>query len=658
MDRRSICYLFATLVGAWIPVLLDAQAVSSAAALWPLAESPNPYFVPDEAALLYFRAPLVIVSAFILCLSPGLLLALAMPSSSSVERWVLNSFALSLLVVSSVAAFVQELSASPLQGGTFLAVPIACSTTSFGVLLWRVANRDAVAWPMRNPHAPETLLLMVAAPWILMVVLAPKFYWEAFNGDGVQALEVGRLLLWRPLPFWDQGEMRFPGVTTMLAAFPASWFIRTFGEIEVAARVPFALYLGLLYAGALALLEKKRSGPLGMPERLLVWLGLGLYVEVMAYNATWDPYSADLASPSAYDALLMVCFFGFLLGFLRNEHIFMSLWLVLAYLTRPNGAFLIALWIFFVVLVFRRRPWPQIGTSIAILFACFLATRFAPEALAAVGLPGPGLEHNWRHMLQRYLVAQSSEWLQAGFLWEPDHLRRWIFLILPTGILPAVALFAWRRQDRWTRSLALVSLTYFAFFYIQSVVALHYFSPIMLMPMVVYWRTDLPGVRRHRRWTLAATTIALLLALFLSFPKNLHVVTEPRVIGGAIEERIGGYERMEAGLWGRVNIFRHLVPWDSNPRVPEEIYGGEPLTWNYYAHRSEGSPREVNYVLQSSSDPAPPGMLLLASENGAALYVADPAALGRHRSLHPPSPAGTPLYSIPRELLFPYQHGR
>ena len=82
----------------------------------------------------------------------------------------------------------------------------------------------------------------------------------------------------------------------------------------------------------------------------------------------------------------------------------------------------------------------------------------------------------------------------------------------------------------------------------------------MLMPMVVYWRTDLPGVRRHRRWTLAATTIALLLALFLSFPKNLHVVTEPRVIGGAIEERIGGYERMEAGLWGRVNQDFHFGP--------------------------------------------------------------------------------------------------
>jgi len=45
-------------------------------------------------------------------------------------------------------------------------------------------------------------------------------------------------------------------------------------------------------------------------------------------------------------------------------------------------------------------------------------------------------------------------------------------------------------------------------------------------------------------------------------------------------------------------------------------------------------------------------MKLISEEKGVALYVLDESVWVRHRAIRPPFPAGSPIYAIPRGILF------
>ena len=654
-SRRHIYGLLAVLVGSWTPVLFDAGAVSSAAELYALATANHPYFVPSQAAVLYLRAPMAAISACLLCLSPGLLLALALRTSTAVGGWVLSGFGLSLVVVSAAAAFGQVLLGEPLRGNSFASVVVLCTTLSVAVLEWRFARGLPPALPFRGNHAGATLLSMLLVSWLFLVVMAPKFYWETFTGDGAHAFETSRLLLLRSLPFWDSTAGDMPGaygITTMLVVFPSSWFVRLFGECEAAVRLPLVLFLAALYAGILAVIGEGRSTCLGKAERSLIWLGLAIFVVVLAYSVTYDPYSADLALPAARKALSVACFLGFVLAFSNSKPIWICFWGVLACTSSPGGVLLTGLWSLVVAWLWRPRPWSGITASVAVLSAVTVCTVFVPSILAAVNLPAPGTEHNPGVLVRRFTGLQLDEWLRLSFLWEWDYLRRWSFLVLPSGILPAAALFTWRRQDSLTRALAIVAVAYFLIFYVQAFVTLHYFVPAMLLVLVIYWRTLASFGMEQRKWAGLATVLCGVAALYISLPENARPVWEARVVGSAIDIRFGGYHEMDPAVYRRLRIFRHLIPYGDESCIPEERYCGSPIVWNYYAYRHQRVPRKVNYVLQPDSLDPPSGMELLVQAGDAALYVADRTVLAKHRGLRPPTPAGSSIYAIPRDRMF------
>ena len=652
-NSASPYQLFAALSVMWIPALVDAGAIQQAALLNTLANSDHPYFVPTHAFLLYLRAPLTVLSGIVLCLSPGLLLALNRRSSSDVSRWLLCGFGLSLVLVSVVTAAVQALLGEPLRGEWFKGLLVACSLLALGFLRWRLNRGQPLERPLKDRYASATLLSTVLVPWLFLAALTPKFYWETFNPDGNQAFEVGRLLLWQPLPFWtsEAGFMaNFPGVTSILFAFPTSWFIRLFGEFEAAARLPVVVYLIALYAAIVSLVNLGRSQRLRLPEHWLIWLALSIFLVVMAYSATYNPYSADLAEPATHDTILMVCFLGFLLEFLQKNRFWMCFWISLTYLSWPIAPVLIGLWLLAVVTLWRPCPWSLVGLSFGTLVTWVLAGKLVSPVLTFLGHPAPGGEYAWGGGFESvFTVYQIGAWLKLSFLWQAAYLQRLAFLIFPVGILPALALLAWRRHDLVARAVALTALGYFAFFYIQVFVSLHYFVPAMILPLVVYWRMEWPENRR--RQVLGATMIAGLAALYLSLPDNARPVTEARIIGDSIEDRFGGYDTMEHAVFRRHEILLHAIPsgWESG--VPEERFGGLPNAWTYYVFRKGDPAAKVNYVLQPASVPAPNGTELLAKEEDVALYVVDKSVLARHRTLKPPFPAGSFLYRIRRELL-------
>lgn len=625
----------------WLPALLFPEAVTAAARLYPLAASPNPYFVLSHAGLLYLAAPAVAISACILFLSPGLLLSAAAGACDSAADWVVSALAIGIAGNSLLAGLLQAILGRPLRGQAF-GIAIACgSVLCIAWLLWK-SRRPGLRLPWADSRSRAMLFSMLATAWLLLAALTPKFYWENFNGDGIHAFESARLLLAQPLPFWppSSGEIAgFPGFTSMLFAFPTSWFIRLFGEIEVAARLPILLYLAALFGGLASVIEFGGGRRLGIAEHVLLWLGLAVYVVVMAFSATYEPYSADLALPVTQDTLLMVCFLGFALAFLKGRIAWMAGFTALTWVSLPNGPLLLGLWLAGVLLLFRPRPWKQAGLAACAMAGCAALGGLLPAILAGLGMPGPGSEYAGEGLLERLINVQWGDW------------RRFLFAIVPGGVLPALSLLAWRRQDAVARVLTFVTAGAFGLFYIQAWVALHHFVPAMILPLAVFWRGHPPLDPRRRVGLLAATAAAGVAALWISLPRSARPFQEGRLVGAAIEDRTTGYDLSDPQAFHSTILLREILPVGWDPAVPEHSFGGSSLVWNYYAHHRDAQ-GIGDYLVQPLPEAAPPGARLLASTSETALYVRSETALRTHRALRPPAPAGSRIYWIPKWMLF------
>jgi hypothetical protein len=550
---------------------------------------------------------------------------------------------------------VQRVEGFPLRGDSFSLVVVACAAASLA-WPWRRAGRGGLsAWPLDAPHARALLASMVVVPWILLAALTPKIYWENFNGDGAHAYEATRLLLHQAVPFFgaDGGEVSgFPGTTSVLFAFPNSWFLRLFGEYEASVRLPLALYLIALCAALheLALwrgssMSRMSALASGTIEVAVMWLALIVYAVVIAYSATYNPYAADIALPATQDTLLVVCFLAFVLAFARAETGWLIVWTALTYVSLPNGALLLALW------MVAAAPWAarrrMLVTAVAALAVCVIAGALLPLVTRAAGLPPPGEEYGGLQVLRYFAFLQLTDW------------RRLLYAAVPAGILPALGLVAWRRHDDLARALTLVTAAYFLFFYIQAYSALHHYVPAMLLPLAVFWRDVFERPPAARRRLVIAAAAAGFAALWVSLPRTATVYTAGRHVGETIEDRTSGYTGGDPRALRRAVLLRELLPLDWDPRVPHSLHGGSELTWNFYARRRHEMPAPpdnpaaaVNYVLQDGHLPAPPGMRLVATNPDGSLYVRDEHVWMAHRELRPSASIGSRLYEIPRGMLF------
>lgn len=635
--RSRVAALGLALAASWLPVLAFRGAVTDAARLREIALGAHPYFAPGHAFLLYILAPLVIVSAISLLLSPGLLLAAAFDLGDTVARWVLHGFVLSLVAVSVATSAIQAVLGSPLTGLEFAAIVGALSAGASALLYARARGRRPPRWPLADPGAATTLLSMALAPALFAAALAPKLYWESFNGDGAHAFESARLLLTRPFPFWDPaaGEIAsFPGITSVLFAYPASWFIRLFGPIEASARLPLLLYLPPLFGAIVALVHR------GAPRRetarsWLIWLALAVYVVTVSYSATYSPYSADMALPATQDTLLVVCFLGFALAWSTARWAWMTGFALLTCLSLPNGLLLLGFWLVATLLAWRPIAWgPAVRVAGAIVLCMGVAALAAP-LLAALGAPAPGGEYGAAGLLRRFAFLQVTD------------VRRLAYLIVPCGILPAAALLAWRRQDPLARTFTLVTAAAFLFAFVQAHAPLHYYIPAMLLPLVVFWRIDSaqPRVRT------LVTAIAGVAALGLALPGNGRPFMDARAVGLTIEERVGDYATSDPAVFRASTLLHEIIPYDWEPEVPDERLGGSPLVFNFYAHEA-GSRPAPNYVVARVGDPSPPGMRAAAGDDEFVVWVRSERLWREQLALRPPTPAGSPVFQMPRGILF------
>lgn len=628
-----------TLIVASLPALFMQGAVADAVALQATVSVENAYWQPSHFALLYVAVPLLMLSGCVVALAPGLLFSAAWAAPRNPGEWILQGFAFSLVSLAVAAGAAHAFVDGPLARGAFLLVFSVVLMVAAATLAFRSKTGHAVL-PVAERREYRQLIPMLCAPVLICALLTPKFLWENLNGDGAHAFEAARLLLTQPLPFWNPaaGDVaNWPGTTSLLFTYPTSWFIQLFGPHEVAARAPLLLYLICVFAGIAALAQSGRGRALSMTESWLVWLALFVYIVVVGYSGTYSPYSADLALPGTQDTLLVVCFLGFIVAAERQATLWLSLWGVFTFLTLPNGILLMALWWAATLLVWRPLPIRLLAIIAGIGIGCVVLGMIIPPLVVALGAFGPGKELKTGALLDRFNYVQLTE------------LRRFLYVILPCGILPALALGWWRKHDNLSRTVALVTVVYFGITYIQAYASLHYYIPSMLLPLAVYWRTDWV-VAEQRKLLWAGTAAAALIALWISWPVSAVPYLAARQVGAAVDDRVGGYDVSSAEQFRASALLNKLLPPDWDASVPARAHGGSALTWNFYAHIADKG--KTNYFLQRAADAPPAFAMQLAGNREFRLFVRDSAVWAHHRGLRPHSPAGARVYQIPRAVLF------
>jgi len=592
--------------------------------------------------LTYFQMPLTVFGSIVLVMSPGLVFALALNQAQSPGMWVLAGFSISLVMASGAAAIAQHLNGS-LVGHEFLLVIMLLVFIGGLFLFIRLARGAELRWPDLLTDRAGYLLGVAGIPAAFLVILTPKFFWESFNGDGVHAYETARLLLHQPLPFWpqDAGVISiFPGMNSVLFAFPASWFIRLFGSFEAAARLPFILYLGLLHAAVATASVAGLKQRLGLTGHLLISLSILSIGLVLSYSATYDPYSADIALTATQDALMLVFFLGAVAAFIQERPWWMLTNIVFTLLTSPGGPLLLSGWFVGVLVAYRRRPWRMISLYVICLAGGIGLTFLLPAALSILGLPTPGLEHNAGALLGKF-----------SFL-IIDDFRRFLFLLIPCGIYPVIAMLNWRKADDGSRALIVVILAVFTVYYLIAFVSLHYFIAVMVIPIVIFWRQNRCEFWRTPYMTISVCLAAVCVSILIALPASTAIYTTPREIGKYMDvSELHGYETMVPETFRSSELIAHLFSIDSLPEVPDPYYGVSFLALFYYAHRAANVEGQRNYFLQPGDNP-PEGTTLIASNTTSSIFVKDYHLWELHRTLRPQGSKGPAIYSMPRDLLF------
>lgn len=615
----------------------------SVADLYPGALPSQPFFVPDHALLLYVASPLAVLGMVGMLLAPGLLLALVTGGSHRLGLLAARTFGGALLLRVLTHSALKVLGVVPLGAGAFVLTEVALDAVLLGLLALRLRRGRPVALPSEREDR-RRFWWMVAIVILVAVLLLPALFWQDMTEDGLEALEIGRSLATHVVP-------RFPtsatglmglGIGMMTMAYPNGWFVSLIGPIEAAARLPLALYLPVLFVVLTDLVEYRSPRRLGALAEGAIVIALAAYVVTMVFSASYTPYSADASAPAAFETLTVLCIAATILFAWEGHTGWMLVFALLVCFARPTGLLVVALLgvgTLTLAAPERRAQLARLGLAIVV---CLVAGALYEKVFVPRAASGSGVAYASGSVLDRLRYLTFTD------------LRRVLFVVVPGGILPALALLAWRRQDPLARQLTVVSVLYFLFFYPQAFVALHHFVPVMILPIVVFWRIAMAD---DARWPAGAAAVAAALALVLSLPRSFALDRPTREIGRATEVRVGNlngdWSAYRDALHARLGVRALFRPeWEVPDAARERV--GDALGVLYYAWRPRTSADSVNYVIQVEGAAPADGFTPVASRDGLTVFVRDTARWRHDRETPPRTDFRSALYEIPRSTLYPF----
>ena len=155
------------------------------------------------------------------------------------------------------------------------------------------------------------------------------------------------------------------------------WPIRCIGLLYFLAKLrprPSAGHrdLPVIFYLLVELIEWQAPRRLGFVEESLLVLTLAIVTVTLSYNASYDPYFSDIASPMAIDLLEIIAIMAAIYFLWRQNWFFLTMWSLLAFLGRPTGILVMGLLTVGVLVLFpeKRKVWGSvlIGLIVSLLF--------------------------------------------------------------------------------------------------------------------------------------------------------------------------------------------------------------------------------------------------------------------------------------------------
>jgi hypothetical protein len=501
------------------------------------------------------------------------------------------------------------------------------------LLAFRFARGATLPYPLSQRSDVRRLLWILVASFLSIIALVPKLFWENFNLDGIEAFEFGRSLATRLLPHWEIQDGVFGFYHNfLLFAYPNHWFITLFGPVEAAARLPFLLYLIVLFAVVILLIEWMSARRLSGVEEAMVWLGLALYGLVQAYNTNYEPFFADIAEMAATDTLWVTCFLCACYALWTNRSGWFWIFAMMTYTASPGGLLLLAALAAVTFLCRSPERLQQLKTLARVIVVCLLIGLSYEILYNPLIADHVNNQFSTKNMLRRLYPPTLTEFI------------RFNALLFPSGILPALSLLALRRRDHVCWVIGGVTVIYFAAIYSQAWTSLHQFTPVMILPLIVFWRTYLDASPVTQKWLLPSVALTTIVSLYLSLPRHFQINLATREFGQATLYKVGEYERFyESALRGGASL-ASLLPVDYRMQYPEQPWGADPASWIYYATREKPPGTMINYVVQPASESPPRGLTSVSTQDGVSVYVRDRELWRRHREPELPRVVQSALY--------------
>ena len=650
-DRTAPVGLYAAILVSAIIAWFGRGTVIETLGMYDLGASANPYWIPAEWLRLYVIVPATTLATGFFFLSPGLLLASVFGRDKGLATWVLAGFAWALLCLVVATTGYQLITGHIAKGASFFWLVIVVLALAFGVTAARVTMGER----NRLTESAADMGWAIAAAWLLLALMAPKFYWENFSGDGSGSLQFTRNYINTLWPFWppEAGTIQqAPGLTSFLFVLPDNWFVRLWGEWEYSVRAPMALYFLLLWPVVTALIHFGRDEVLRNGDRVLLIGTLMVYALSVIYSGGYNPYFGDSPMPAVRETLAVALFMGFMLAFFQDRRGMMILCGLLGHLTIPTGGLWMLLFPAAVFLTWRPIPWKRLFFAAFVLVLAAMVSVLVPLIIKAVGLPIPGSEFGPKAIVNRL------RWI------APVDFYRFMFLIVPCGILPALFLLHWRGQDKVARAITVATLLFFFFFYLQGYrVLLHHFIPIMLAPVVVFWRNPVVWSAAASRMRIAAL-VCLATATWLAWPKEMKLHSFDRHIGQHLVTMGPVFQRGEPVEGDRfrgfdpqaLDVAHHLLgnlfPIGWTEEDAQKRFYGAPLVWWFYSEYPKPEGQPINYTIRPVDGASATDGRLFEEYLGYGLYIRDEALYQQHWNTTLPTNTGAQIFVTPRNMMF------
>lgn len=617
---------------------LAALGALSAAVVMPevlaLRASATSAFTPLDAArsapvVVLAGVPAMVLGTIWLCLAPGLLLAAAFGRLASLGHWLGSGLAWSLVTVSATVEAAEAMTGGPWRGAAFVALVAGLSAVC-GAVTFARAEAGSGGGGRSRPWTGQAWPL-VTTIYVLVVALFPKLFVEALNGDGAHTYDATRLLLYRAVAFFGDsagGISGFPGMNSVLFTYPGAWFMRVVGETEAAVRLPVLLYLAVLGPVVLSAAASGVRAPRPR-DGWLVMASLTVFLVVQSFSATYDPYSADIALPATQDTLFLALFVSLILATLEHRPLAIYGLTILGVLCSQAAVAMTVFWLA-ARWVADRQARTVVPSQAAAFVAGVVTVSLLGVLMSALGVPAPGGEHGLMALLRKFVTLQVTD------------VRRLLFVFVPVGLYPVLALTRLARREPVADALALLVAASFGLYYVMAFYSLHYFVPAMIFALVLFWRTELARTEPSGAGLGLLAGAAAAIALSLSLPIESGVYTATRDLGQRIDvSAIAGYDTAQNTAWTHLDDLSQLFPKDMDPVVPDAQYGGSPLAFHIYAQQARGG-----------DDAAKPYAFAPDVSGAWRPVIRDQAAFARDRVLTPAGSRGAALYDIPRDLLF------